>query len=80
MKKNIHETIGTIEKILGNNNYLVNAKVGEKTVPILCHLSGRIRQYNISIIVGDLVTLEMSPPFDKGRITFRGVKAPRAEK
>jgi translation initiation factor IF-1 len=80
VKKNVHETTGTIQKILGNNNYLVDAKLGEKTAPVLCHLSGRIRQYNISIIVGDLVTLEMSPPFDKGRITFRGVKVPREDK
>jgi translation initiation factor IF-1 len=80
VKKNILETVGDVQKILGNNNYLVDAKLGDKVVPILCHLSGRIRQYNISIIVGDLVTLEMSPPFDKGRITFRGVKAPREAK
>ncbi len=68
------EGIGQIEKVLGNNNYLVEVQVGETAKVVLCHLSGKMRRFRISVIPGDEVTVEVPAPYDKGRITFRGKK------
>ncbi len=39
---------------------------------VLCHLSGRMRKNFIKIMVGDTVSLEISPyDLTKGRITYR---------
>jgi translation initiation factor IF-1 len=41
-------------------------------VEILCHISGKIRKNNITILVGDKVKVQLSPyNLSKGRITFR---------
>lgn len=73
------EVVGVVEKIYGNNNYLVTAEVNGKTIELKCHMSGRMLKHRISVLNGDQVTVEVPPPFDKGRITFRGVKKPREE-
>jgi translation initiation factor IF-1 len=49
---------------------------------VLCHISGKIRKNFIRIIVGDRVTVEMSPyDLTKGRIVYRysPVKSPLVE-
>jgi translation initiation factor IF-1 len=69
-----YELSGVVDKILGNNNYSVLVGEGEGARAVLCHLSGKMRRFNISVIPGDEVTLELPPPHDKGRITFRGKK------
>jgi len=71
------EGIGLIEKVLGNNNYLVEVPVGDTAKIVLCHLSGKMRRFRINVIPGDEVTVEVPPPYDKGRITFRGKKEDR---
>jgi translation initiation factor IF-1 len=39
---------------------------------ILAHISGKMRMHYIKILVGDRVTVEMSPyDLTKGRITYR---------
>jgi len=39
---------------------------------ILAHTSGRMRKNRIRVLVGDTVTIEMTPyDLTKGRITFR---------
>lgn len=39
---------------------------------MIAHLSGRIRQNRIKILLGDKVTVELSPyDLTRGRITFR---------
>ena len=39
---------------------------------ILAHISGKMRMHFIKILVGDRVTVEMSPyDLSKGRITYR---------
>lgn len=39
---------------------------------VLCTLAGRLRQNRIRVLVGDKVTVEMSPyDLTKGRISFR---------
>jgi translation initiation factor IF-1 len=54
---------------------------------VLAYLSGKMRRYYIRILLGDRVTLEMSPyDLDRGRITYRYNKrrpreaAPESEK
>jgi len=74
MKKNLLQAFGEVEKILGNNFYLVRTNLAGKDTSILCTLSGRMRQFEIGVIIGDAVTVELSPPFDRGRIVFRGHK------
>jgi translation initiation factor IF-1 len=75
------ECMGTVIKVMGNNNYSV--EIGEQEDQkreILCHLGGKMRRFKINIIPGDEVTLEIPPPFDKGRITFRGKKTDHADR
>ncbi len=39
---------------------------------VLCHLAGKLRMFRIKILIGDVVTVEMSPyDLTKGRITQR---------
>ncbi len=46
---------------------------------ILAHLSGRMRQHYIRVLLGDWVKAELSPyDLSRGRITFR-YKKPAAE-
>ena len=73
----LYEGIGTIEKVLGNNNYQVEVEISEEGRVILCHLSGKMRRFKINVIAGDEVTVEVPYPYDKGRITFRGKKEDR---
>ena len=75
------EVIGTVLKVFGNNKY--NVEIGEtedQKREILCHLGGKMRRFKINIIPGDEVTLEVPPPYDKGRITFRGKKSEHSER
>lgn len=68
-------------KVLGNNNYSV--EIGEEEDQkrsLMCHLSGKMRRFKINIIPGDQVTIEVPPPYDKGRITFRGKKEERPDR
>ena len=75
-----YEGLGEVEKVLGNNNYLVQVDISDGTKTILCHLSGKMRRFRINVIVGDQVTVEIPSPYDKGRITFRGKKEERPER
>lgn len=39
---------------------------------VLCHLSGRLQRNKIKIVVGDTVTVILTPyDMEKGRITYR---------
>lgn len=60
---------GRIKKILPASMYKVELDNG---IEVLAHLSGKMRQFNIRIALGDLVTMEMSPyDLTKGRIIYR---------
>lgn len=60
---------GMVKKILPASMYRVELDNG---IEVLAHLSGKMRQFNIRIALGDKVTMEMSPyDLTKGRITFR---------
>lgn len=61
---------GVVIEALPNTTFLVD--IG-KEKHVLARLSGKIRKHYIRILVGDTVTVEVSP-YDlfKGRITYRG--------
>ncbi|KAG2500321.1 hypothetical protein HYH03_001897 [Edaphochlamys debaryana] len=60
---------GDVMKDLSNGMFQVKLENG---VSIIAHLSGKIRQNRIKVVVGDKVTVELSPyDLTKGRITLR---------
>lgn len=61
---------GVIAEVLPNTMYRVQIQQFEK--PVLANLSGRMRQNNIKVLMGDVVELEFSPyDLARGRITRR---------
>jgi len=60
---------GIITEDLSNCKYRVTLENG-KTVT--AYIAGKLRKNNIRVMVGDSVTLELSPyDLDNGRITYR---------
>ena len=63
------ETEGEVLLALPNATFRVKIENGSE---ILCHISGKIRMNNITVVVGDRVKVAISPYNMKvGRITFR---------
>lgn len=63
------EIQGRVVKILPGSMYRVQLENG---LEVIGHLSGKMRQFNIKITLGDMVSMEMSPyDLTKGRITYR---------
>ncbi|MDR1609341.1 MAG: translation initiation factor IF-1 [Holosporales bacterium] len=68
-KENLVEFNGSVTEILPNAMFRVELENGHK---ILAHTSGRMRKNRIRVLVGDKVTIEMTPyDLSKGRIIFR---------
>lgn len=60
---------GTIEEALKGNKFKVRLENGHD---VIGYLSGKMRRYYIRVLLGDRVTLELSPyDMDRGRIVFR---------
>jgi translation initiation factor IF-1 len=60
---------GIITETLPNANFKVKLDNGHE---ILAHISGKMRMHFIKILVGDKVSVELSPyDLSKGRITYR---------
>lgn len=60
---------GVVEEVLPNTQFIVRLDNGHK---VLAHISGKMRMNFIKILVGDKVTIELSPyDLSKGRITYR---------
>ena len=60
---------GIITDTLPNATFKVKLDNGHE---ILAHIYGKMRMHFIKILVGDRVTVEMSPyDLSKGRITYR---------
>jgi translation initiation factor IF-1 len=60
---------GKVEEVLPNAMFRVKLEQGST---ILGHISGKMRQNKIQILLGDLVRVEMSPyDLSKGRIVYR---------
>ena len=72
-KENIIEVEGVVVETLPNTKFIVELANGHK---LTAYISGKLRDNNIRILLGDKVVLEMSPyDHTKGRIIWRG--APR---
>lgn len=68
-KSDVIELTGTVTEALPNAMFRV---LLQNDLNVLAHVSGRIRKHNIKILVGDSVTVEMSPyDLTKARITYR---------
>lgn len=68
-KQDSIEMRGVVEETLPNSMFRVRL---ENNALVLGHISGRIRQNKIQILLGDKVRTELSPyDLTKCRITFR---------
>jgi translation initiation factor IF-1 len=69
-KEEVIKMEGVIAEVLPNTMYRVQIENFEK--PVLANLSGRMRQNNIKVLLGDTVELEFSPyDLNRGRIIRR---------
>ena len=60
---------GIVDELLPNMSFRVTLQNGMKVTAYLC---GKMKMKNIRVLVGDTVTVEMSPyDLTKARITFR---------
>jgi len=63
------ELEGTIVDVMPNQTFKVEL---ENQHIVVCYTSGRLRQNRIRLVLGDTVTIEMTPyDMTKGRITYR---------
>ena len=70
-KANVVEATGTIYKESGNGFFNVELDEPEGH-ECLCRASGKLITRKIQLLVGDKVTVELSPfDLNRGRITFR---------
>nr|YP_009492035.1 translational initiation factor 1 [Pseudopediastrum boryanum]YP_009492126.1 translational initiation factor 1 [Pseudopediastrum integrum]AWI68664.1 translational initiation factor 1 [Pseudopediastrum boryanum]AWI68747.1 translational initiation factor 1 [Pseudopediastrum boryanum]AWI68829.1 translational initiation factor 1 [Pseudopediastrum integrum] len=68
-QKKLVDMEGIVTQNLSNGKFRLKLENG---VEVIGHLSGKIRQNRIKIVVGDKVTVELSPyDLTKGRITYR---------
>jgi len=70
MEKKALKKSGIVTETLPDANFRVRLDEGRE---ILCHLAGKLRINKIKILVGDRVTVELSPyDENRGRIVYRG--------
>ncbi len=68
-EKKLVDISGTVTHNLSNGKFRVKLENG---VQVIAHLSGKIRLNRIKIVIGDKVTVELSPyDLTKGRIVYR---------
>ncbi len=68
-KEELLEFEGTVTEVLPNAMFRVEL---ENEHVVLCHTSGRMRKNRIRVLLGDKVTVEMTPyDLSKGRIIHR---------
>lgn len=68
-KADVIEFEGTVIEAMPNTIFKVKL---ENNHEIIAHVAGKMRQFNIRILEGDKVTVEMTPyDLSKGRITYR---------
>lgn len=71
-KQDLIELEGIVVDSLPGDKFKVKLENGHE---VLAHISGKIRKNSIRILVGDAVSLEMTPyDLNQGRITFRHKK------
>jgi translation initiation factor IF-1 len=62
------KTEGTVLEALPDTKFRVKLDNGQD---ILAYLSGKMRLHYIKVMIGDRVTLELSPDGKQGRIIYR---------
>ncbi len=68
-QKDVIEVEGSVTEALPNAMFKVKLDTGHE---VLAHISGKMRMYYIRILLGDRVTVELSPyDLTRGRITYR---------
>lgn len=68
-KEELIEFTGVVKELLPNATFRIELENGHK---IIGHTSGRMRKNHIRILVGDKVTVEMTPyDLTKGRVIHR---------
>jgi translation initiation factor IF-1 len=68
-KEDLVEADGRVSEVLPDARFRVMLDNGHE---VLTYVSGRMKKNRIRILVGDRVTVEMTPyDLDKGRINFR---------
>ncbi len=68
-KEDLIEVEGTIKEVLPNGMFKVD--IGEGNL-VLAYVSGKMRKFFIRIVLGDKVTVALSPyDLTKGRIVYR---------
>ncbi len=61
---------GHIVQVIPGGDFKVELENGHV---LHCHVSGKVRKNYIKLLMGDLVTVEVSPyDLTKGRIVYRG--------
>ncbi len=62
-----------VTKALPNAMFRVEAEIGDEKHEVLCTIAGKMRKFRIRILVGDRVTLDVTPyDLSRGRIVRRG--------
>ncbi|TVQ91434.1 MAG: translation initiation factor IF-1 [Deltaproteobacteria bacterium] len=63
------EIEGIVKEVFPGGNFLVQTEAGSE---VHAHLAGKLRRFHIRVVLGDRVTVAVSPyDLTKGRITFR---------
>ena len=69
VKEDLIEAEGVVTEVLPNARFRVTLDNGHE---VLAYTSGRMKKFRIRILVGDRVTVEMTPyDLTKARINFR---------
>ena len=71
-KEELLEMQGVVDDVLPDTRFRVTLENGHE---LIAYTSGKMKKNHIRILVGDKVTLELSPyDLSKGRITFRHIE------
>lgn len=71
-KEELLEMNGVVDEVLPDSRFRVTLENGHTLV---AYTAGKMRKNHIRIIMGDKVSLELSPyDLNKGRITFRHIE------
>jgi translation initiation factor IF-1 len=63
------EIDGVIKEVFPGGQFLVETDAGTE---VYAHLAGKLRRFRIRVVLGDRVTVAVTPyELTKGRITFR---------
>ena len=68
-KQDTFQMDGVVTEVLPDRNYRVKLENGHQ---VLAYAAGRMSKFNIRVLEGDRVTLDISPyDLSRGRITYR---------